>query len=821
MNHEIQKSAGRKFFRVLAVIAGIVFGQAVLYGPSLTGQKILLPLDLLAQPDVYLPQTPETAKIVPHNRQTADLTYQIEPARQFAASEIHQGRFPLWAPYQYGGVPFVWPKYSLFFLLACCVKSPVVLPWVQLFGALVAGGGMYFFCRRTLRVGFWPSAVCAWCYPLTAFFVLWQGFPTGPTVYWLPWIFLLVDKTVRGAGPLAVAGLSVVTFLVLTSGDLDIAGQVLLSSGIFALWSLWDARPVKSFFPQTSRAAAKLILGWGLGFLLAAPHTLPLLEYAQTGSRMLHRSRGAEERPPVGLTSLPEVLLPDLYGTMQAGSTRLVPQLEPNIMESAAAGYAGIFATLLVAPLGFCSRRHRTINGCLVFLALFGLSWCVDIPGFVQLLRLPGLNMMSQNRLVFVTAFAVLCLAAVGLENLLAGPLPRRWWFWLPAALLAGLCGWCVYRGLVLPPQIATQDSFDSFWRQHWGFMQTITDVKPVQAWSIEHYRFTAICCGLGFAGWLSLWFQKARTFLFFPVLAVFLLGDLLWFDFGRNSQSDPALYYPEIPALREVARSVPGRAIGVNCLPASLAAMAGLQDLRGDDAIEPARMVRLLRTSAAPGPEPAYATTQYMVPKGVFVAPDMLQLPPVLDMLGVRYAVFRGAFPQSAIPAFKGDDYWILVNFNALPRAFVPGSVETVATDREELQKLASPEFKPAEVAYVRDPVVLPAPCRGTVQITGEIPNRVTISARMETPGLVVLADNWDQGWHARYNGKPVSILLVNYAVRGVVVPAGDGILEFNYRPASLILGLWLAGFAAVVIICWLAITRFRQPKTGCSPPS
>jgi uncharacterized membrane protein YfhO len=81
-----------------------------------------------------------------------------------------------------------------------------------------------------------------------------------------------------------------------------------------------------------------------------------------------------------------------------------------------------------------------------------------------------------------------------------------------------------------------------------------------------------------------------------------------------------------------------------------------------------------------------------------------------------------------------------------------------------------------------------------------------------METPGLIVLADNWDKGWRAYWNGKPVPVLRTDYAVRGVVVPAGNGTLEFVYQPASLILGLWLAGFAALVLIGWLAIIRIKS---------
>ena len=156
--------------------------------------------------------------------------------------------------------------------------------------------------------------------------------------------------------------------------------------------------------------------------------------------------------------------------------------------------------------------------------------------------------------------------------------------------------------------------------------------------------------------------------------------------------------------------------------------------------------------------------------------------------------------------PAFQSDDYWVLVNSNAQPRAFVPRTVKTVAAG-QELEEVASPQFNPADVALVTSPVELPARCRGTVQITREIPTRIRISAQMETPGLIVLADNWDKGWRAFWNGRPTPILRVDYTIRGVVVPAGTGTLEFIYQPASVILGLWLAGLAVIALLGWLTV--------------
>src|ERR1039458_1767690 len=202
MNDEALKcpkaQPSRRITRLVILLAGIVLGQVVLYGPSLARRKMLLPVDSLAEPGKYLPRTPEVAKIVPQNTYLSDLICFCEPARRFAVSEIQAGRLPMWAPYQFAGVPFCWPKFSPFLALECATASPVVLAWSQLLAAIVAGLGAYLFCRRALAVSFWPAAIAGWCYPLTGFFVFWQGFPTGLPAHWLPWILLAVDRTVRG-----------------------------------------------------------------------------------------------------------------------------------------------------------------------------------------------------------------------------------------------------------------------------------------------------------------------------------------------------------------------------------------------------------------------------------------------------------------------------------------------------------------------------------------------------------------------------------------------------------------------------------------------
>jgi len=203
------------------------------------------------------------------------------------------------------------------------------------------------------------------------------------------------------------------------------------------------------------------------------------------------------------------------------------------------------------------------------------------------------------------------------------------------------------------------------------------------------------------------------------------------------------------------------------------------------------------------------------LIPRAVITETNAVQLSPILDMLGVRYVISRGSPPPNVKPRFQSLDYWVMENRSALPRVFVPQRVEVVPDEKARLEKLARREFNPREVAYVETPVELPSPDRGTVEIEGEIPTRIVIAAQMETPGLLVLADLWDQGWRAYLNGIRVPILKANHALRGVVMPAGSSTVEFRYQSATVTRAFLLAAGALVILTGWLAVAAWRW-RTG-----
>jgi hypothetical protein len=771
-----------------------------LYGPSLSGYKILLPVDLLALPGYYLPATPEYADIEPHDATLADEVLLFEFERRFATREFRAGRLPLWIPDIGLGAPYVvWEKYSPFNVLYYLFPWPVTLAWIQLLKSIVAGWGAYCFFRRVLDVGFWPAAIGAWCYPLTGFFTLWQGYPHTSVTAWFPWLLLATDYVVRR--PLGWGGpaLAILTCTAIVT-RIDVAGQALLACGLFALWCLWDEHQRQPGFRRTFSSAAAVAAAWILGFALSAPYVLPFMEYSLSSDRLSRRGAGQEERPPVGLIELPRIVLPDTYGSSRFGE-HLTAQ--GNLLESGAASYTGLLATLVMAPLACCSQRRRSLNIFWIVLGALALAWLLNIPGLVSLFRIPGVNLFSHNRFVFAASFAILALAVTGIEVVWQGNPARRWWFALPTLLLLMLGVWCWDRSTWLPEPLATQLHGAIQRRQAPPNVPDLAALDRAKAHYVQAQRLGAVLCGLGVAVWILIWFRMAvRPWCQF-LIGGLLIGELLWFARDRNPQCDPALYYPHLPLLDRLAEAPAGRVLGFGCLPANLSMAPGLRDIRGYDSIDPKPLTDLLEPIRDPRSQPVpYARLQWYAPRILTSEPGKWKLPPVLSMLSVRYLIFRGTPPPDIHPFMTAADYWALENTDALPRAFVPRRVEKAPKTDRLIELLTASNFDPNTVYVEGD--FLADQCRGSAAIVAEAPTQVVIQADMETDGFVVLSDMWFPGWHASVNGTEVPILRANHALRGIRLSPGKSTIVFRYQPASFAWGLWLTCSGVAILGGW-----------------
>ena len=72
----------------------------------------------------------------------------------------------------------------------------------------------------------------------------------------------------------------------------------------------------------------------------------------------------------------------------------------------------------------------------------------------------------------------------------------------------------------------------------------------------------------------------------------------------------------------------------------------------------------------------------------------------------------------------------------------------------------------------------------------------------------FLVLNERYYAGWQAWTDGRPVDILPTNLVMRGVLVPAGATLVEFQFVPflaTTAGIGLLLGGIAGTAVVWWL----------------
>jgi hypothetical protein len=777
----------------LLLCAGWLIPQMLLLGPALVGRTVDLPVDLLVVRNLYLPNRPEYANIKVQNGDDLFDLLLIGPPTvgEFSAKEVRAGRLPVWQPSNFAGAPCV-ASYSPFWIPYYIAPHPITLAWIAVLEALTIGSGMWLLLRRSFQLAYWPAAIGSWCAPLTGFMTVWHGFSLVGPFCWLPWSLLAVEGAVKNPRGFCGPAVAIVSALILVSGHLGIAGLVLLTTGLYALWLLAEELRNGQRWQVAARSASTITLAWALGFLLSAPYVVPLLDYARSGARTQNRPEDFEERPPQGLAALPAIVLPDFYGgNVRANWERVARIVLP---ESSSGAYAGLLAALWLAPLAYCDRRRRSRVVFLTLLIFVSLSWTLNVPGIVEVLRskpLQPLASLSYNRWVLATSLALVILAAIGLEHLRTAAKEFLWWFLIPILATASLGCWCLYRRLTLSPfnevfslcyAVGVAVSFAAL-------IGWVTTIRPMR-----------------YGKWIRL-----GVICLLPV-------ELFWFAWNERRQADMSLYFPRIPVLEKLAALPSGRIWGVTCFPPNLNLLYGLEDVRGYDAVDPANFVRLfnLTVDFQHSIILPYAVTQYAVPVAHRTAAGV-RLHPVADLLGVRYLIFRER-PESELPLVLNDDgYWITENRHALPRAYVPRTVRVVEDDDQAIRQMESFDFDPGQTAFLTDDLRLPDAMQGHASVNYKTPTKTEIDADMQTAGLVLLSDLWDAGWLAELDGEACPIYRVDVALRGFQVPAGKHRIVCTYHPQCVETGFRAAAAGGLLLIMW-ALLKVRRNRLNRS---
>lgn len=103
-------------------------------------------------------------------------------------------------------------------------------------------------------------------------------------------------------------------------------------------------------------------------------------------------------------------------------------------------------------------------------------------------------------------------------------------------------------------------------------------------------------------------------------------------------------------------------------------------------------------------------------------------------------------------------------------------------------------------------------------IRLTDYDPNKLNYEYSAVSDQFVVFSEiYYKPGWKAFINGKEVNFTKVDYTLRGMIVPAGAGTIQFVFEPFSYQLGqtlIWISSILLISFLGYLIFIRFKQTK-------
>lgn len=676
-----------------------------------------------------------------------DLWGQLYPVWAFVASEVRQGRFPLWNPRLLGGDPiFSEGQFGLFNPLNGPLFALDPLPveavlWRAMIPTLWAGLGMLHLLSRSRWLGVSPSAALAGslAYMFSSPFIVHLGHPhIGDVMAWFPWALWGLDQALR-PGPIGR----------LLRGGIPVSMMVLGGHGQVASYALFGIGAAVLLLPGPGSLLRRWFRGMGavaIGLALAAPMGIPALERLPMTERAAvppEQRRGYE----LALEDLLDLWSPLVHGRNEAEWWSPRGRVETGYIGAVAFGLAifgalhppsgragGLLLLLAALGLGLSLGRASPLYQALSFLTVFDLAW-------------------KTARAVFLLSFAMAALAAWGLER------GRR-------------SGWNPQGILLIAAVMA-------------GSIPVVLRIVPDGPHK-ERALLGMALAGIWTLGWLMGPRASKRWGRWIPLALLFGEHWML----SSTSEIDPRspLQGFDHPQALAFLRADPGwfrvdvdpAAWGI--WPPNALQVAGLDTPLG---------------SGNPMNLRAFSTFYWMIPN---------RTAPAYRMLGVKYIVVPKGQPpggEGIWPVFVEDPQLDLhLHTGALPRAWLVYRTEVVETQAEALPRILDPAFTPEKIAMIERGPFLNGHGKGHIELLRFEPNRLELRVETDAPALLVLSEVFYPGWWARLDGQAVPIYRVNFAFRGVFIPPGSHHLEMVFRPTSLVLGVALAAAALSVVL-------------------
>ena len=553
---------------------------------------------------------------------------------------------------------------------------------------------------------------------------------------------------------------------------------------------------------------ARLSLAGVLAFLLSAPMLLPTAHYMSNSQRPeLDTSSLTTVHQEFVATCWSNTLFPESYGN---GNDFAIQRLFSggNFIHAELVFYFGI-VTLVLALLALSSPG---LGRWMVVLA-----FCVLLVPATPIYRwfevLPGLNRINATRSIQIIHFLMAFSAGYGAQ-LLSQRRGRRIGSVLCGVLTVIGLGWAVracsqstgpvlnelfeQKAVRLPPR-------DLFLSDQSYFQATIEGFEQVYSWT-NPFIWIPLLCLIGSSVVLASRREPAKFLLLLLVVDLFTLGRSL------NSHHPKDRLFPINESISQLRQAGLDRVMGVGTVKPNTLAPVGVMDVAGYDGFYPKNSGQYLGYLMYG----AESENRYL-PAQVF--PIKNYRSPLVDLMGVKLLV---AYPGQNLEGktlLHPTPIPIFSNPQKLDRVFLVQHTVVQEDNLKALALLDRGEVDPRQTAILTEELpqpLEPAEEAGTVSIKSYETNEVLVWAQVRSRSLLVFSDAHAEGWEVEIDGRAAEMHRVDVMFRGVVIPPGEHLVRFVFRPRNFRVGLFLALFGILGAAVLLVRLRHEKPATG-----
>ncbi len=752
--------------------------------------------------------------------------------RDFAAQSLRAGQgIPEWNPYMFGGLPYVAAMHGDIFyptaLLRMVMPTDLAMTLGFVIHLFVAGLFTYGFLRAW-GLGFFPSLVGGMAYMLSGPIASYASPGHDGKLFvsaLLPLALWMLVRGVRDGRHWAWGAFALTVGLAVLSPHPQLLQYLLLTAGAFALFLALgtNAAGVKLDRRAAVRRLAFALAAVLIGMAIGAIQFAPVREYVDWSPRSGGRDYGYATSFSFPLVELFNVYLPQFTGMLDR-------YWGPNGIHLHSEYLGG--PMLLLAGAAFGGDTRRRFRRFWIGAAVVAFLWMLggNTPFFRLVYELvPGTKFFrAPSTVIYVFAFAVSILAALGTERIIARQLTRRYAIvWasvgLAVALLAssGIVtaiassaaragGEALAAAQGIDPRYASQagDQYAAMANANagdvvFGAWRSFVFVALADGALLGFLRggITPRTVGIAFAAIVAAdqWSIARHYWLFSPPASTLYASDPAIELLKREPEPGRVL----VAATSDSGLAHPDPYFGTDRQGKGTGLMVhGIRSVTGYHGNELGRYQTLVSTPLPSGASPLVTPTfwrhenaRYLYTNRPFGDSTLrLMIGPVRNSAGSTVYLYR----------LPGDN----------PYAWVTPAI-TKAPDPDAQAAVLDPRFDPSRIAVfdtgaaIQAPAVtkLPEPLPITTRTSDVGPGRATVALSAPAPAgaALVVSENYFPGWRASVDGQEVPVYRADYNLIGVPLPAGAHTIVLSFHDAAISAGKAISLVAAVLAIAAL----------------